>query len=1078
MEAGDFVVEYAKSGRAKCQSCRTSIAQGAVRVGQVVQGFNFDGVSTQWHHPHCLTKKPAAKRLCGGNLHGLSGLRWADQEQFIKTFPAAGGGPAANPHGLQVDFAKSNRSACKGCQKSIDLGQLRIGVPVEEEVGGAKKFHLAVPAWHHPQCFFQYHAEKVVNGLSSFDGVDQLDEWSVKVLTALVNGEEPPPEPNDNDNDEEDDGGGGDENNEDPKFKNEPRNRRSSKRLASAAADEDVKPAKRAKIKKEKETHKDIPKPVPGSIADAPIVKQDPETLARQSALRDQTNALWAARDLLPTPRQNKMKYLDILAANGIAGLEHKSVAELVQLLADAMVFGVAQTCPACGTNRLVPTESSYKCPAHLKWGRCGYTTNDPEFEPFHVDADETLPWTETYQYSPRPRLFARAGKAELSAQTLPTGDELKAEIKFKKSKNEEAVIISDKPFANRAFIFSGRLPNPQHHYQSLVENGGGSLLSHPRDEAEGLVLLVTTQSEMEKDSKKIKDARAAGIDIVDCSYISDCYEKGTRLNYKDERYLLEKNAPTEPAAPTREAVRERRARGEEAQERATKTARLTIKDGAVVDPDSHLEDSHHVYKEGDLLWSVVLSKADIVANSNSYYKLQILASDKGRGCVLFRSWGRVGTTRGGTKIEHMDREACKETFEELYSKHTGNDFNAPHFVKRPGLYYPLEIAGVNGPPDNLEDVSRASKTASRLAPQVQDLVKLIFDVKNMTNAMQEMEIDLRKMPLGKISPKMITEAYEVLAEAMDVALKGAHGVADRTKVVQLSNHFFTVIPHDFGSNSAPLLDNVDIIRAKLETLDALKEIEIATNMLKKEEASAGEDEEEEEHPLDKEFKKLNTAIEVLDPSSAHYQLIERCTKTTHAPTHSDYTLDIKNIFKIERSGERERYSGGPIGNKALLWHGSRISNYAGILSQGLRIAPPEAPVTGYMFGKSVYFADMVSKSANYCNASRGQRTGLLLLAEVALGEQMELVKSEFIEKLPPGIHSVKGCGQTGPSFYEYLPAAPGEDPIKVPMGPPKKQELPGRARTTELLYNEHMIYQETQCTLRYLVEVQFTFKR
>jgi Poly(ADP-ribose) polymerase catalytic domain len=53
-----------------------------------------------------------------------------------------------------------------------------------------------------------------------------------------------------------------------------------------------------------------------------------------------------------------------------------------------------------------------------------------------------------------------------------------------------------------------------------------------------------------------------------------------------------------------------------------------------------------------------------------------------------------------------------------------------------------------------------------------------------------------------------------------------------------------------------------------------------------------------------------------------------------------------------------------------LLWHGSRSSNFAGILSQGLRIAPPEAPVTGYMFGKGIYFADMVSKSANYCQVS------------------------------------------------------------------------------------------------------------
>jgi hypothetical protein len=30
-----------------------------------------------------------------------------------------------------------------------------------------------------------------------------------------------------------------------------------------------------------------------------------------------------------------------------------------------------------------------------------------------------------------------------------------------------------------------------------------------------------------------------------------------------------------------------------------------------------------------------------------------------------------------------------------------------------------------------------------------------------------------------------------------------------------------------------------------------------------------------------------------------------------------------------------------------------------GILKQGLRIAPPEAPVSGYMFGKGVYFADV-----------------------------------------------------------------------------------------------------------------------
>lgn len=59
-----------------------------------------------------------------------------------------------------------------------------------------------------------------------------------------------------------------------------------------------------------------------------------------------------------------------------------------------------------------------------------------------------------------------------------------------------------------------------------------------------------------------------------------------------------------------------------------------------------------------------------------------------------------------------------------------------------------------------------------------------------------------------------------------------------------------------------------------------------------------------------------------------------------------------------------------------LLWHGSRTTNFVGILKQGLRIAPPEAPVskqiiwtclnmliltlfkvTGYEFGKVFHFS-------------------------------------------------------------------------------------------------------------------------
>lgn len=73
------------------------------------------------------------------------------------------------------------------------------------------------------------------------------------------------------------------------------------------------------------------------------------------------------------------------------------------------------------------------------------------------------------------------------------------------------------------------------------------------------------------------------------------------------------------------------------------------------------------------------------------------------------------------------------------------------------------------------------------------------------------------------------------------------------------------------------------------------------------------------------------------------------------------------NLFKISRKGEGERYEKfQQLQNRRLLFHGTAMTNMLGILSQGLRIAPPEAPTTGYMFGKGLYFADLFRKSAGY----------------------------------------------------------------------------------------------------------------
>ena len=91
--------------------------------------------------------------------------------------------------------------------------------------------------------------------------------------------------------------------------------------------------------------------------------------------------------------------------------------------------------------------------------------------------------------------------------------------------------------------------------------------------------------------------------------------------------------------------------------------------------------------------------------------------------------------------------------------------------------------------------------------------------------------------------------------------------------------------------------------------------------------------------------------------------------------------LKLLDVYEVDKASEKERFKSSK--NRMLLWHGSRITNWAGILSEGLRIAPPEAPVTGYMFGKGCYFSDCSSKSANYCYTTSNKNIGVLSLSEV-----------------------------------------------------------------------------------------------
>jgi poly [ADP-ribose] polymerase 2/3/4 len=50
--------------------------------------------------------------------------------------------------------------------------------------------------------------------------------------------------------------------------------------------------------------------------------------------------------------------------------------------------------------------------------------------------------------------------------------------------------------------------------------------------------------------------------------------------------------------------------------------------------------------------------------------------------------------------------------------------------------------------------------------------------------------------------------------------------------------------------------------------------------------------------------------------------------------------------------------------NKFLLWQGIKPMSLASTLQDGVRMPAVESAMTGYMFGKGIYFTDCFSKAA------------------------------------------------------------------------------------------------------------------
>ncbi|XP_057963916.1 poly [ADP-ribose] polymerase 2 [Malania oleifera] len=505
-------------------------------------------------------------------------------------------------------------------------------------------------------------------------------------------------------------------------------------------------------------------------------------------------------------------------------------------------------------------------------------------------------------------------------------------------------------------------------------------------------------------------------------------------------------------------------------EEKMEKVVTATKKGAAVLDqwlPD-HMKAQYHVLQHLDEIYDATLNQTNVGDNNNKFYVIQVLESDDGGTFMVYNRWGRVGV-KGQDKIHgpytSID-SAIQEFTQKFYAKTRNDWFNRKEFISYPKCYTWLEMDYSKKEKESVvleKPNSAVERRETQLEPSIAKFISLICNISMMRQQMMEIGYNAEKLPLGKLSKSTILKGYDVLKRIADVI-----GQSNRKNLEQLSGEFYTVIPHDFGFKKMRefVIDTPQKLKRKLEMVEALGEIEVATKLLE-------DDIGMQEDPLFSHYQRLHCQLTPLDADSEEFSMIARYMQNTHAKTHGNYTVDIDQIFRVSREGEIQRFEKfSSTKNRMLLWHGSRLTNWTGILSQGLRIAPPEAPVTGYMFGKGVYFADMFSKSANYCYSTSATRTGVLLLCEVALGDMAKLLTANYnADQLPEGKLSTKGVGSTAPDLSQAVTL---EDGVIVPLGKPKEQ----LGSKGSLLYNEYIVYNVDQIRMRYVVQVTFNFKR
>jgi poly [ADP-ribose] polymerase len=429
---------------------------------------------------------------------------------------------------------------------------------------------------------------------------------------------------------------------------------------------------------------------------------------------------------------------------------------------------------------------------------------------------------------------------------------------------------------------------------------------------------------------------------------------------------------------------------------------------------------------EFEVVKKAVLQVTDIKTNRNKYYALELHRTEEG-GTTRFRVYTHYGRTDDLEANPDAGQKECRyfetlgeaeASYESIYRQKTSASKGYKEVALASSKLGSRRARGTAAGEIDARTLERltqanganggaAAPPVSKLATGVQDLVRYIYDeAKGALTSTVAAKITAQgiETPLGILTLGQIEKGEAILSELYDRFQDQAERRRDE-EMLRLSGEFYTAIPHRIGRTRAAVegavIHSLEAFEQKQQTLQLMKDM----LQVNGEAGSVLFD-----ARIDQEYDALRCPLEWIEPGSSEYKEMADYVVGSQVKTKS---IKVKNLYRLRRGAEWEQFTEG-IGNQRLLFHGSRIQNWVGILSRGILL--PKIVVSmgvhrtdaGWL-GHGIYFGDAACTSLFYTTPGR-KKTRLMAIARVALGKMKDYTQITYgLSAPPPGYHSCHG---------------------------------------------------------------------